>query len=381
MYFFSVIASYNAHVRKILLWVPTIFLVWSCVDPYEPVYDFEKSILFIQGEVSGEPGRSSVHIQESKELLGSYITENVSNAYVEVRTSSNLTEVFESTADTLGIYLPGTSFVAESEKEYQLYVRLEDGREYRSTWQSQPAPVEMDKVTATFDPEVRFSEIRGELVPGHQIRVDWQDPPGQSNYYRWTYTIIREESICQSCFGGRYRDGACQADPSLPISNRYDYLCSELCFSFETKSNLVVQSDEFINGNRVRDKEVGILEFESRKPVLIEVSQYTISQEQFAFSRLANELGVESGGVNATLPGALIGNVFNVNEPNERVIGFFGASSRTTDRVFINRNDIMAIPLGEGLSPILEPPAVMEDIPQAPCESPNRSTAKPEGWP
>ena len=361
--------------------MPTIFLVWSCVDPYEPVYDFEDSILFIQGEVSGEPGRSSVRIQESKELLGSYITENVSNAYVEVRTSGEQTAVFESVADTLGIYLPEEQFMAEPDQDYQLYVRLQDGREYLSNWQSQPAAVGMEKVTATFDPEVRFSEIRGEFIPGHQIRVDWQDPPDQANYYRWTYTIIREEAICQSCFGSRYRAGACQDDPSLPISNRYDYLCSEPCFSFETKSNLVVQADEFINGNRVRDKEVGVLEFESRKPVLIEVSQHTISQEQFAFSRLANELGVESGGVNATLPGALVGNVFNPNDPNERVIGFFGVSNRTTGQVFIQRNDIMAIPLGEGLSPMLEPPDVMEDIPQAPCDGPNRSASKPEGWP
>ena len=361
--------------------MPTIFLVWSCVDPYEPVYDFEESILFIQGEVTGEPGRSRVRIQESKELLGSYITENVSNAYVEVRMSGEQTAVFESVADTLGIYLPDEQFMAEPDHEYQLYVRLQDGREYLSNWQSQPPAVGLEKVSATFDPEVRFSEIRGEFVPGHQIRVDWQDPPDQANYYRWTYTIVREEAICQSCFGSRYREGACQDDPSLPISNRYDYLCSEPCFSFETKSNLVVQSDEFINGNRVQDKQVGVLEFESRKPVLIEVSQHTISQEQFAFSRLANELGVESGGVNATLPGALVGNVFNLNDPNERVIGFFGVSSRTTGRVFINRNDIMAIPLGEGLSPMLEPPAVMEDIPQAPCVGPNRSASKPEGWP
>lgn len=360
----------------------TVFLgTLGCVDPYQPAYHHLDKLLIIQGRATDRAGDTEVSINESTLLLGSYVSRPISGAVaIIVDDQGGQTPLMED-PEFPGTYRAPEVFAGITGRSYQLEVTLSDGRRYASTPEQLPTGIPVDSLYVVFDPENRYNEQREEFTASHRILVDWRDPRDQVNFYQWRYRIFREEIVCTSCDGGVYRDGSCQDRDSIPADVRYDYLCNGPCWSITPVNTTNVFSDELVNGQTVRGKEAANILFESRKNLLVEINQYTITSGQYKFNRLLTELALESGGLNATLPGSIVGNISNVQDPEEIVIGFFGASARRDRRIFLRRTDTEGTPTGEGYTPKLEPPSPPENIPRAPCtESLYRTTQKPEGW-
>ncbi len=354
----------------------------TCIDSYEPAFDEIESLVIIQGQLTDYPGDTRVTVSESVLFLGNYTTRKISNATVKIWSEDGAQAELKESPVELGVYVPEDDFQGKTDGAYHLTVSLPDGRSYKSTSEILPVGVPVDSLSAIFDPEYDFSELRGEFVPGHRILATWQDPDERVNHYQWRYTIYREEIICISCFGGVYRGGdTCEMRDHLPISNQYDYYCSEPCWSITPMYPITIFSDEFVDGQIVHDLEVANVQYESRKSVLVRVHQYSISAEHYRFNKLLSELLVESGGLNSVSPGAIVGNIVNPTDPDEKVLGYFGAAARNDKNLFLYRTNIIEQPTG-GIEPQLEPPSPFEDIPRSPCrEGPFRTKTKPEGWP
>lgn len=65
------------------------------------------------------------------------------------------------------------------------------------------------------------------------------------------------------------------------------------------------------------------------------IKQYSLSETAYNFWNLLENNNSESGGIIASQPALVKGNVYNINNPKEVVLGYFGVSSVQTKRIFV----------------------------------------------
>ena len=65
------------------------------------------------------------------------------------------------------------------------------------------------------------------------------------------------------------------------------------------------------------------------------VSQYSLSDAAYAYWNKVKINTLDQGGLYENQPFKIAGNLHNVSNPSQEVLGFFGASTRTTKRIFV----------------------------------------------
>jgi hypothetical protein len=351
----------------------------ACVDPTEPPYDYLDEITFIDGQVITVPGRSEIKLTRGEFNGRSYLNLPIEGAEVSFLPGTGapvpLTEVFP------GIYQPADStFAGRVGEEYRLDIRLPDGRHVASEPVVVPDSVPIANLYTEFDPEGFFDDGSNRFLPAHNILIDYQDPAGEENFYRWTYNTWMEALVCETCEGGVYRNGECV--PRSRFTN-FDYACDVPCWNYDPNSRPRIFSDEFGDGSLQTSQLAGQIVYNSIRPILIEVEQFSVTETAFNYSELIEQLTTGAGGLNAAPPAALVGNLFNVADDQDLILGNFLAAGLSVRRLFLRRDDVGIAPVNPIPPPRYEPlgPPLL-NVPKAPCvEGPNRTRIKPAGWP
>ena len=361
----------------LLLLAPFLFL-GSCVDPTEPPYRFLDEVIFVNGSLITAPGRSEVRLTSSAYNGRAYTNTPIEAAEVSYAATGGegipLVEVFP------GIYRPDSTFAGRVGAEYRLDIRLPDGRRLASQPVTIPDSVPILDLYTEFAEEGFFDDGNNRFLPTHNVLIDYQDPAGEQNFYRWTYNTWTEALICLTCEGGVYRDGEC-----VPRSRftSFDYACDVPCWNYDPESRPRIFSDEFGDGALQEGQLAGQVVYNSNRPVLIEVEQFSVTESAYDYANLIEQLTTGASGLNAAPPAALVGNIYNVNDDNDVILGNFFAAGLSTRRIFLRRDNVGSVPATPVPAPRYEPlgPPLLE-VPRAPCEEgPTRTRIKPAGWP
>lgn len=94
--------------------------------------------------------------------------------------------------------------------------------------------------------------------------------------------------------------------------------------------------------NELSDWAVGrrIVDFSFQFKQYLSVYQYSLTPRAFTFFEQISALSNIEGNLFDEPPAAISGNLFNVNDPNEKVLGYFSASEVDTVRTFLVKEDI-----------------------------------------
>ncbi len=235
-------------------------------------------------------------------------------------------DVFEITTP----YRTPTTFKGEIGNTYTLEITVR-GKTYRSQSQTMLATPPIDSILLDFKELPSLNDI---IRPtGIELSVRFQDPADETNYYTW---II--DGIYQISSPNKPPPACCIYDP--------DDGGVENCWIMEKrlKNTEIAFSDEKING-QIATVAVGFIEddglrFASRrlpsdKKYFAEIKQYQIDEPAFDFFNTIKTLGEIDGEIFDPLPLSVRGNINNVNDPEEIVIGYFGAFSVQKKEVFI----------------------------------------------
>ena len=71
----------------------------------------------------------------------------------------------------------------------------------------------------------------------------------------------------------------------------------------------------------------------------LRVKQQSLSIDAYNYFQRKNEQAVESGGMYDVQPSTVAGNLYNVNDPEEVVLGYFHASQVREKQVFVHNNN------------------------------------------
>lgn len=353
----------------------------SCVDPEAIDLVGTVDVVVVDGLLSTLTEEQLIRLNRSRAdpYTGRFGTRPITKATVQVLVDSAQVVDCHETID--GSYQLPSDFRAQPGHAYQLRFTLSDGTQYRSNQQVIPPIVGIDKVSARFNSRSLSVPINQFFTAGHDLSVDFTDPANQRNYYRWDWKLYEKQDWCASCYQGIYsiygvtatllQTGsnniylyrsdnrtlleACFAElpPPAPSQRsplpeyRYDYTCRTNCWEIIYSHTINVFDDQLSNGGVISGRPVAQIPYYVSRPALVEIRQSSLTADAYRYFRLFQQQTQNAGGLADTPPTALAGNVHNLANEREVVVGYFAAVGTATQRYWLDRRDAVGRALGD----------------------------------
>ena len=331
-----------------------VLVALSCVDSIELTEDREVNILVVEGGITSELGPHSIKLTRSARYGDIFAGTIGYETNADVFLRDNLGNTLRLQELDNGEYVTPDDFIGEVGRSYTLIIETVDGNEYQSRPELLAAVPEIDSVF--FEHRI-INNVDGSTTPGVDVMVQYVDDPDAENYYKW------ESS-------GTFR---IQARPDLfvpPLSQvPVPKECCEICFKSEEVIEISISSDRLYNGNKAEEAIAFVRDDGMRfsEKYVIDIDQISISRDAFLYyDLLINQLSI-TGDIFDPPPATIRGNIINITNPNEEVVGFFRASD-----VDHSQFEIWGVDLPE-----LEPVPIIPDD----CrEVRGATTTVPEFW-
>ncbi|WP_165614847.1 DUF4249 domain-containing protein [Flagellimonas flava] len=317
-----------------------MLICYGCIEPFNAVFEDFQSALVIEGTITNELKLHQIVLTRTYEFEADGPSPETT-ANVRIIAGDGTTFSFEHVGD--GVYVPSEAFAAQFGVDYQLEVDTQDGKSYAS---------EVVQLTSS----TSIDDIRAERIinddgqDGMGIFIDSFDPTGSSVNYRYefieTYRVIAPEWFSDSLIGDP--EGGCGV---IRIPNRTD---ARICYPTDFSNALILTSTANLNEDRVSNF---MVRFVNRNNYIIShrysilVRQFVESNDAYTFFETLNEFSGSESLLSQTQPGFLQGNIFSKDDEDEKVLGFFNASSVSEKRLFFNYDDFYP---GERLPPYVE---------------------------
>ena len=307
--------------KKTFFLLAIAILVASCVEeiPLESE-GFEEAIV-IEGSISNELKQHEIKLSRVY-AIDSTGPSALSGA--DIRVIGNSEFVFQESEP--GVYVSRDSFAAQSGVNYQLQISA-NGEEYEST------PMQLSGSSSIGVLQANRIDYGGEN--GVAITLNNQSTNESANYYRYEYVETFK-------FTARYykpidlviKDGL----PVEVYKTKEEYTC----YRSENSNDIILANTNSLSEDNVNNLLLTFIEGEDPKVALrysILVKQYVISRAAYSYYKILDELSNSDNIFSQSQPGYFNGNVKNVNDSNEKVIGFFDVSSVSDKRIFFNHED------------------------------------------
>jgi hypothetical protein len=302
--------TYNRYFSIVLL-ISLVTIAFACVDKFDPGLKTNVRKLVVDGEITNKPGPYRVTLQQSSPFGTKEFSPPPFNVVVTISddlgNSENLVDLtgglFE-TVKTQGIV----------GRSYTLTIKIGDNRVYKSTPQLLKAPVKIDKIYSEYIP---YKDGSSTYIGGDfQLFLDTVDPATKGDYYRWNY--INYDPV-EYCLARRFKNDA----GSFAIGNP----CCEPCWDIKPCLGCIyLGTDLYSNGKKLTKNYIAKFPYNSIKPVFLLVEQKSISKENYYFWKQVDSQINNSGGIFDTPPVTVAGNIYNVNDAKEQVLGFFSVA-------------------------------------------------------
>jgi hypothetical protein len=318
-----------------LLLVLLFLTGYACVSPYVADIENEPELISIEGSLIKGEEEQTVKVSITASLNTS--------TFIPVRGCDvSLIDEFDNAWNyrdlSGGIYrmsIPDEELIHG--RHYKIRVITAEGNVYESNYEMISPGIDVDSVY--YDIEDKVDEMTGEPYSGIQFYLDVKAGEDESRYFRWrideTYEYTSFAPI--SYF---YLDDT--HTPILPENEWAVYHCwkgGAISGLFQSSTMNLSQNEK----KRIHLNYVSALTERLRIKYSLQVKQYTLSEDAYNYfeqNRLATE---EADGLYTRQPRQPITNFGNVDDEDERVLGYFWVSTQTSQRIFVPRIEEMDV--------------------------------------
>jgi hypothetical protein len=309
-----------------ILTLAVLCSVAGCIEPYSPPEITSSArLLVVDGYLQSGDGQARVRLSRTQGLTDTEAIEVETGA--EVMLSEAGGAQYRLWEQGNGEYA-SAGIDVKNFGSYQLSIRTKAGQRYESEpVVVQPTP-EIDSVS--WRVEEGFG-AGGSRVQGIQIYVNTHDPENNTFYYRWEY--VQTWEFLSAYYSPFVWNGE-------EVVDRTDNIYR--CWASDASSNILIANSKRLSQDVIREFP---LVFVPDNNVRLKV-KYSILVKQYAESREGYEYweklqkNTESlGTIFDPLPSEIRGNLYNVANPSEPVIGYFSAYDVKEKRIFIMPSD------------------------------------------
>jgi hypothetical protein len=319
---------------KALLFMSLILLITECREPFLP--DFitgQNDYLVVEGFIHvGEKSVTTIKLSRVAPLQSaSPIVENGATLFIEDANDTQypLTE----SENGGGIYM-SDSLNLDLTIEYRLLISTSNGELYASSFQKPKATPAIDSIYWRYE------------GGGVQIYVSAHDVENNTTYYKWDYD---ETWKIQSARKSLYSYAEGQFFPRS-VPQIYDLFW---CWKYGSAEELLFASSEQFEVDRINYPLVWFGHSSERASLRysINVEQRALTREEFEYLRLMQKNSRITGSLFDPMPSEIIGNIESITTPDENVIGFLGAYTTQTMRIFADGGELGTLPVA-GCTPL-----------------------------
>ena len=285
----------------------------GCVTIFYPDISEEEQSIVIEARVTDRNETHEVRISWLQPLFSEvYDPPPASGFMVSVLDDAGNEYLFRNAGG--GRYLSdSTEFLATAGRKYKLHVEG-DGHTYESDFvEMKPVPP-IDSVYA--GPEYNEFYYPGESTYGYQVYLDSHDPSGECRYFMWTFAETWE----------------------IRTPFRYPTIINRICWKSATSTDINILSTTALTESRVTAHPITFITTETDRLIVkysILVRQYSVTEEEFTYRDNLKKTVFEAGGLYDAIPGTITGNIRCTDNPATPVLGFFGVSAVSEERLFI----------------------------------------------
>jgi len=304
-------------------------MVFGCKEKYEsPVESPTTGYLVVEGTINSGRGNTNIRLTRTTKLSNKTIIFE-KNAQVKVEGENNV--AYTLPEKTTGNYSVDNLNLPNNQK-YRLRIKTTGGKEFLSDF------VEVKK-----NPPIDSISWKRESDGGLQLYIETHDDQNKTLYYQWEYTETWEfHSAYTSVLKYIYLNNAPQSVTYYnPVTHSSDTTIIK-CWQTDFNTNLLLGSTVKLNKDVVYLPLVAIPPQSWKLTVLYSViaKQYTWTKEGYEFLDKMKKNTEITGSVFDAQPSELKGNIHNVADPLEPVIGFVNICNVEEKRIWISSSQI-----------------------------------------
>lgn len=304
-----------------------VFALCTCIDPYSPRLSGYDSLLVVDGLITNANSSYSVKLSRT------FQDQNTPPDYVADATLF----ISDDTGNKIylknrgnGIYKTDSlEFKGIVGRTYILHILTHQGEEFASEPCLMQSVPDIDSVYFEKDQKV----VNNGTLTQDGLSIYLDSRPGDNNqYYRWAYTETWKFKV--------------------PYPKKFDFNLADSTVSRIAVESVKEQcwksrkSDEILirpvfPGEPASIKKEPILFIASGQSdrLLLQysilVSQYSISKQEYDFWNNLKQVNESGGDIFAKQPFSVISNIHNINNPKERVLGYFQVSAVKQKRKYV----------------------------------------------
>jgi hypothetical protein len=303
-------------ISKILLAL-SILLCSSCVTEFIPKTTEDQEMLVVEGLITNRPEAYAIKLSRPFHLGLNNVSHPLSGCNISVSDDKGNSFIFSETAP--GTYTSDpTKFQGVIGRIYTLHISTNftnNVLNYQSVpVQLKPVPpidsVYYEKVTFTEGPDGFPSQ------QGAKIYLDTHDPANQCKFYRWEYYETWE-----------FRLPYMVPNNTCWLSNNSDVIniknTSAIAEAKVDKYPLTLITN---STDRLRER------------YSIMVYQYSLNEDEYLYWEKLQNISEQVGGLYDIIPSSIPSNINCIDDPNQKVLGYFSVSASSSKRIFIHDN-------------------------------------------
>jgi hypothetical protein len=301
-------------------------LLAGCVDPYYPEIEDKQESLVVEALITDQPGWQVIYLSRSSPL-NERGTHAETDAYVSV--SDDLGRSTEFVEQDPGAYYAWmTADELGTGITYRLHIVTSNGKVYESEPEMFPSPSPaIDSVYWEFETE--GTSDRTESLNGIRFYLDLEAKADQGRNFRWELVETWEYYAANPI--DYYYDGILHEWPDSFTYHR--------CWNTGKIDQIYTATTRNAESNTIKGFPLNYVSEESRRlqtRYSLQVLQYSLNDEAYDFWKRIEVQNQESGGIYENQPDYVSGNMYNMNNQEEYVLGFFNLCPVSEMRIFVD---------------------------------------------
>ena len=286
----------------------------GCISQFIPRTSESAELLIVEGLITDKYGNSTIKLSKSMPLGIRSSANPVSGS--EVTISDDLGSTVSFTETVPGTYVPPTFFVGVIGQSYTLHVTTYSGSgilNYESfPMKMNPVPL----IDSLFYEKVLILDNVEEssvVQEGCQVYLNTHDPSNNCRFYRWEFAETWEIEI------------------PYTVPNKFCWV-SDNSSVIKIKNTSTLAEDRI---NRYPINFVSNLTDRLSKRYSILVNQYSLNEDEYLYWEKLQNIAEQVGGLYDMIPSSIPSNVTCIDDPTEKVLGYFSVSANTSKMIFI----------------------------------------------
>jgi hypothetical protein len=310
---------------KSFIIVFSVVTLCTCIDPYVPKLNGYESLLIVEGLITNENVPYEIKLSRTSQSAIE-ISQKVSDAVVSVTDETGKQTKFISLGD--GIYRSDNKvFTGAIGKTYVLDIVTRDGKEYKSEPSVMTPVPDIDSLY--YEKETGFTNNQQETHIGINIYLDSKAGDENNRYYRWEFDEVWKFRVPDP-----QKFNYINEKKILPVTS-----VKEFCWKQQKSSEILISSVSPGQANTIKKEPLCFITPDKTDRLTVQysilVKQYSISKMEYGFWNNLKKVNENSGDIFGSQPFPVIGNIHNINDTEERVLGFFQVSALKQKRKYI----------------------------------------------